>query len=136
MDYPIIRVMAAGGNPATDTPVKDITLPYPDNGGGTLAPLSAVSEEETLGFKRFRQITGAKIKYILSFSFMPVSVYTDLLNYLVLTATAYDVYFKYDRWSQSSTWVKVFGNIGNQEVKSGIADVSTDLELTEVDSRI
>lgn len=136
MDYPIIRVMTAGDDPATDTPVKDITLPFPDNGGGILAPLSAAIEEETLGFTRFKDITGAKIRYVLTYSFLSVDTYNDLLNYLVLASTAYDVYFKYDRWSQSASWVEVFINIGNQEVKSGLTDVSTDIEITEVNSRV
>jgi len=134
MDYPKIRIMAVGGN--TDTPVKEITLPFPDNGGGLLAPVMASTEDETLDFTRFKEITGAKIKYVLSFSFLTVTTYNDLLAYLVLSTTAYDVYFKYDRWSQSSAWVNVLAGIGNQEVVSGIGDVSTDLTLTEVNSRI
>ncbi len=136
MDYPLIRVMTAGDNPDTDTPVEDITLPYPDNGGGVLAPLSASSEEETLDFTRFKEITGAKVKYVLKFSHLSVDTYNSLLNKLVLSNTAYDIYFKYARWSQSSDWVQVIANIGNQEVDNGLTDVSTTLDLTEVNSRI
>lgn len=136
MDYPIIRVMAAGDDPATDTPVADITLPYPDNGGGLLSPIQATSEEETLDFTRYKEITGAKIRYLLDFSFLTVAVYNSLLNNLVLSITAKDVYFKYGRWSQSSDWVQVIANIGSQEVENGLNDVSTTIELIEVSSRI
>jgi len=128
--------MASGDDPATDTPIADITLPYPENGGGTLAPLMASSEQETLDYTRYRETTGAKLRYNLSYSFLPVSLYNTLLNNLVLSATSKDVYFKYARWSQSLDWVEVLINIGSQDVKSGLDDVSTSIDITEVNSRI
>lgn len=136
MDYPKLRIMTTGEDPNVNTPIAEITLPYPDNGGGKITPLMASSEEETLDYTRYKEITGAKLEYTLTFSFMTVPVYDSLLDNIVLNATSRDIYFKYDRWAQSSAWVKVIANLGDQEVENGLGDVTTDLYLTEVDSRI
>ena len=141
---PKIAFFVPGEIPGTDEPETLVTLPYPpyNDNGAIRRILEDSVEADTLNMRRIKDVTGAKFQYELNLEGIPSADLFTLLTKNNLTVPARDIYFKYDRWQESSDWVQVTLDIGPEELMVGLLDtdrnyfVKCSIVVTEANSRI
>jgi len=144
IDAPKIAFFLPGEIPGEDDPETLVTLPYPpyDENGAIRKVVRDSVEEETQNMRRVADVTGAKYQYEFNFENLPSADLFTLQTKNNFTVPARDIYFKYDRWQESSDWVLVTLDIGPEMLVAGLLDsdrnyfVKCKIVINEVVSRI
>jgi hypothetical protein len=144
IDAPKIAFFVPGEVPGVDEPETLVTLPYPpyDESGAIRTVVEDSVKEETLSMRRVTDVTGTKYRYELNFENLPSSDLFMLQTKNNFTVPARDIYFKYDRWAESSDWVQVTLDIGPEMLVAGLLDsdrnyfVKCTIVINEVVNRI